>query len=115
MFKLFQINFDNLEVAIINSRSDASVNAKYNLYLDTMSGGKVGAVWLAWKTDLYKLVAEIDAVDLDDVFEIGNIGPEEKIVRKAPMHSVSVGDVIQDKEGKLHIVQSFGFGELLAA
>ena len=43
------------------------------------------------------------------VFNIGNIGPESKIKRLAPMHSVSVGDVIVDAEGHAVYVSTFGF------
>ena len=43
----------------------------------------------------YQLVADIKAVDLNHVFQIGNIGPEENITRIGQMCSLSVGDVIQ--------------------
>ncbi len=66
----------------------------------------------AFETGQFKHVATIDAATLDEVFEIGNIGPEEKITRHAPMHSVSVGDVIQTPEGDFFAVASFGFEEL---
>ena len=51
-------------------------------------------------------VATIEAVDLNAVFEIGNIGPEDKIERLAPMHSISVGDVIIDEDEKSFSVDS---------
>ena len=60
----------------------------------------------------YDIVCEIEAADLDEVFEIGNIGPEEKITRIAPMHSVSVGDVIRDDRGRCFVVSSIGFTRL---
>jgi hypothetical protein len=60
----------------------------------------------------YQIVCEIEADDLNDVFEIGNIGPEEKITRIDRMHSISVGDVIRTPEGVCHVVESFGFGRL---
>ena len=62
----------------------------------------------------YKKVAEFACETLDDVFEIGNIGPEEKITRLDRMKSVSVGDVIEDPEGKKWVVASFGFDPLEA-
>ena len=43
---------------------------------------------------IYEHVATLDTDDLNKAFEIGNIGPEEKITRLKPMHSVSVGDVL---------------------
>ena len=63
----------------------------------------------------YVIVAKIEADDLNHVFEIGNIGPEEKIIRSEnPMHSISVGDVIYNEQDKKYsIVKPVGF-ELLA-
>lgn len=63
----------------------------------------------------YDVVCEIDADDLDQVFQIGNIGPQEKINRVADrMHSVSVGDVIRVKGDMSSsvVVASFGFKKL---
>lgn len=57
----------------------------------------------------YKEVAVIEAKDLNEVFEIGNIGPEEKIERLDRMHSISVGDVIRDDRGRCFVVAPFGF------
>ena len=65
--------------------------------------------------EMYEHVANIEAADLNGVFEIGNIGPEENIERLGPiMHSLSVGDIIVDTdEESTHYVDSFGFGQLL--
>jgi hypothetical protein len=61
----------------------------------------------------YDTVCTIIAKNLDEVFEIGNIGPEEKITRLNPMHSVSVGDIIEDSTtSKRYVVSPFGFKEL---
>jgi|TARA_R100000951_G_C2564324_1_gene156635 hypothetical protein len=57
----------------------------------------------------YNKVSEIVADDLDEVFQIGNIGPEECITRLGRMSSISVGDVIEDEEHRLFVVKSFGF------
>jgi len=60
----------------------------------------------------YKEVCIIEAEDLNEVFEIGNIGPEEKITRLDRMHSVSVGDVIKDDKNRLFVVKGIGFERL---
>jgi len=57
----------------------------------------------------YEEVCAIEANDLDEVFEIGNIGPESKIERFGRMHSVSVGDVIQTEKNELFVVKGLGF------
>jgi hypothetical protein len=58
---------------------------------------------------LYSKVAVIEAEDLEQVFTIGNIGPEHKIERIAPMHSVSVGDVVVDTNGFASFVAPLGY------
>ena len=59
----------------------------------------------------YTLVAEITAPDLNGVFQVGNIGPEDYIRRIADrMASVSVGDIIEDVETQdKFLVSNFGF------
>lgn len=98
-YEIFQINLSDAEY---NSR------AIRELYLDTMM--KPTAEVIAKARGLYKKVAEIDALSFDHVFEIGNIGPEEKINRNAPMHSISVGDVLVREDGVCKFVDSYGFG-----
>lgn len=60
----------------------------------------------------YRKVALVDAKDLDEVFEIGNIRHHEMTyLDKA--HSISVGDVIVDTLTREHwIVASCGFEKL---
>jgi len=60
----------------------------------------------------YEEVAAIEADTLDEVFEIGNIGPEEKIERFDRMHSISVGDVIRNDKFECYVVSNFGFERL---
>lgn len=59
----------------------------------------------------YQHVADLDVEDLDQAFEVGNIGPEEKYTRYAPMHSVSVGDILE-KDGVKFVVAPSGFDQL---
>lgn len=78
-------------------------------FFEILDGGNVSpSMFLAH----YGKVCEIEAADLDEVFEIGNIGPESKITRLDRMHSISVGDVIEDDKHRLYIVGSFGFERL---
>ena len=77
------------------------------MYLDTIMDPTVEAIEKA--SGLYAKVAEIDALSFDHVFEIGNIGPEEKITRINDMHSVSVGDIIKSENGVAKFVAPYGF------
>lgn len=60
----------------------------------------------------YAHVADIDASNLDEAFDVGNIGPEDQIVRHNEMHSVSVGDLMVDPENHCWMVDRDGFRSL---
>jgi len=100
MMKLFQIfmtaedakrvNAGNTQLPAYKAHCDAAILGKFP--------GK----------QFYAHVADIDTSDLNYAFEIGNIGPEDKIVRRAAMHSVSVGDVLE-VNGVGFMVKSVGF------
>ena len=77
--------------------------------MDAMIMGEVDPVFFL---SAYEIVCEIEAADLDEVFEIGNVGPEDNIVRLDRMHSVSVGDVIRDDRGRCFVVAPIGFVRL---
>ena len=90
--------------------SDDQFKAHRETYLNTIFQPTDAAILAA--RGLYAPVAEINALSLNQVFDIGNIGPESKITRLAPMHSVSVGDVIVDEQGHAVYVAPFGFNSL---
>ena len=77
--------------------------------MDARILGKVDPVFFL---SAYEEVAAIEANDLDEVFEIGNVGPEAKIERFGRMHSVSVGDVIRDDRNRCFVVSGLGFERL---
>ena len=84
--------------------------SEYRAYLDTMFQGSKG--FKPEYSQYYAPVCTIEAEDLNGVFNVGNIGPEESITRLCPMHSVSVGDIIENPEGVRYMVDSMGFKEL---
>lgn len=90
--------------------SDDQFNAHRETYLNTTFHPTDMAIIAA--RGLYGPVAEITADSLNQVFDIGNIGPESSIKRLAPMHSVSVGDVIVDENGHAFYVAPMGFKSL---
>jgi hypothetical protein len=97
-YTVFQINLSNAQ---------HNNNAIRELYLDTIMSPTDNRIAAA--RDLYAKVAVIEADSLSQVFEIGNIGPEENIERLARMHSVSVGDVIVSDSGDAVYVAPVGF------
>ena len=63
----------------------------------------------------YGKVCMIEANDLDQVFHIGNVGPESAIDRgphNTRMASISIGDIIEDDTGTRFVVSNFGFKEV---
>lgn len=110
-YALFQICITDEERAHINQHGwDAladvpAFEAKSNL------SDKGSEAFVPVKHDVFfRQVATIDAEDLENVFHVGNMGPENQIERHHKMHSPSVGDVVVDLEdGKSYMVNGFGF------
>ena len=112
VYKVFQINLTDEEIDTINAAGDHNAVPKNVLRMKIgMSFGKpVGhLVKEAFEKGFYEHVSNITADNLEDVFQVGNMGPEENIQRFLPMHSLSVGDVVLDENGMYHMVASFGF------
>lgn len=112
MFEVYQIRLTENDVLLVNSvgwdqACELSENVKaYSVSTIDRDFQK------AFELGAYVKVSEIDATDLEDTFDIGNIGPESKIKRFCSMRSISVGDVIKDPDGVFHTVASTGFEKL---
>jgi hypothetical protein len=113
-YKIFQIQLTDAEVAMINANGHDSVpKQKLRLNISMSFGEPIGGlVKEALAAEYYTHVGNITANDLEDVFNVGNIGPEENIERLDRMSSLSVGDVVEDENGVRHVVASFGFEEI---
>lgn len=112
MFKVYQPRLTNSEVNEVN---DFGHNA-HNAYFDLMflRGENVEEKILAAK-DYFYFTAVVNVDDLDDVFQVTNIGPEELIERQSvPMRSGSVGDVYVNEAGEAFVCVSVGFEKLSA-
>jgi len=102
-YKIFQFQLNDEDTNLVNAQGwDAS--EKLQDYMEVRLGR-----WAPTAHKYYGLVAEIEATDLEQVFDIGNVGPESAITRHAPMHSVSAGDIIMDEQGDMHLVAPVGF------
>jgi hypothetical protein len=112
-YKIFQIQLTDAEVAMINANGHDSVpKQKLRLNISMSFGEPIGGlVKEALAAEYYTHVGNITA-NLEDVFNVGNIGPEENIERLDRMSSLSVGDVVEDENGVRHVVASFGFEEI---
>ena len=108
IFSVFQIVIDKDLSDLINKEGfDCHVKSKARM--EAMLDGDVR---LGIMHDCYTKVAEVVADDLEHVFEVGNIGPEDRITRLDKMHSISVGDIIADADGNCSVVCNVGFTPL---
>jgi predicted nuclease of restriction endonuclease-like RecB superfamily len=107
-FEVLQINLSREQIDIVNNTNDYP--EFYTKYLNTTFRPTAEAIQIA--ADMYKKVAVIFAENFEDVFTVGNVGPEKQIVRLAPMHSVSVGDVVIRDDGVTVYVDTMGFKKL---
>ena len=112
-FKLYQIHLTDAEVDLINAEGHDAVH-KQSLKLDMgLRKNDTGAVaGDAFRRRYYTHVSNITAESLENVFTVGNMGPEENIERLSRMYSVSVGDIVEDETGKQSVVANFGFAEV---
>lgn len=109
MIKLYQIVIDRHLSDLINKEGwECHSTAKSKM------AAMNGDPRLAIANECYTHVADIVADDIDHAFEAGNIGPSDRVnpVAGTKMHSVSVGDVLEDSEG-LWFVDRIGYKEVL--
>lgn len=116
IYQLFQIQLSSEDRAAINAAQDHDMIPKNKARIAmqmAFDGSKIPFMAKeAFENDFYSHVANIDASDLEDAFEIGNIGPDSAIERLGRMASMSVGDLIIDEDGNKSVVASFGFEEV---
>lgn len=105
VYRVFQIVLTREDCDRVNR---GEMVGKYEAQLDTRRG-KIPAHTVQY----FREVAHVKAAGLEDVFRIMNLWEsEEPVTRLAPLHSLSVGDVLFDPEGKAHVCAPFGFKEL---
>ena len=107
IFKLYQIVIDKQLSDLINSEG-------WDCHIDALSyrNASEGDPSFGIINDCYTHVADLVCDDLDHCFEVGNgYGSADRFVKKTGVNrtSVSVGDLIEDEDGLLHLVDSIGF------
>ena len=107
LIKVFQIVIDKDLSDLINSEGwDCHVKAK------AFTLAQNGDAKIALANGCYTHVADIVADDINHAFEVGNIGPADRVNRIAPkMRSISVGDILVDSEGAW-LVMPVGYREV---
>lgn len=108
-FHVLQINtralFKQSEEALSDYRQDPAKQA----YLNASFGMDVKP---AIELGLYEHVCDIEAENLDQVFEIGNLGPENAITRHKPMTSLSVGNLVVNALGHIYSCENVGWAQI---
>ena len=113
-FKIFQIHLTDAEANTITETGAHFAVPKQAARLRLQFGtdnpkAADDLVNDAFTNGFFEHVGNIRAHDLEDVFEVGNIGPENLIERFSQMHSISVGDVILDEDGMMWLTAQVGF------
>ncbi len=113
-YKIFQIKLTDAEVDLINEKGHDSVHKqslKLDMNLRKNDTGRIAAD--AFNRGYYTHVSNITADSLEGVFHVGNVGPEENIEPISPMHSLSVGDIVEDGSGAMSVVAGYGFKDVI--
>lgn len=109
-FAVYQITLDRQIVDAVNSgKKVPAYSAKMAMNMDFRSERIAENASKAFDNGYYTHVCNIEAKDLNDVFHVGNIGPESSIERLNRMSSISIGDVIVDETGSMSVVAANGF------
>ena len=111
-YSIYQIQLSDEQVDLINAEGHHAVPshiAKMDMSMDFRGEKITDLASAAWDKGYYTHVCNITAENLNQVFEVGNIGPEENIERLSRMHSISVADVIINEDGEMVVVASMGF------
>ena len=117
-YKIIQMKLTDEQVDIVNNHNEGEAMADfYKIYQDANMYPNKEKIETALKAGLFDHVANIEAPDLNAVFHIGNVGPWDKVEYLENkfgrnMHSISVGDIVEEPDGKRHFVDFAGFGEL---
>jgi len=117
-YQVLQIRVTDAEADLINETGDFNAVPKFKARRDMdfprLAGKSIEQLAKeSFEAGYYTHVANITASDLEHVFHIGNMGPEESIERLDRMHSVSVGDIVIDENNIVWVVANFGFEEVM--
>jgi len=113
MIKVYQIRLTDEEVNIINGAfPDCGYTPRIKAYFDRM----FDHTFKAENFQYYEHVANVDVDGFEQAFRAMNLWEEDKhfdrIEKLGRCSSMSVGDILEDHDGKLYRCASFGFTAL---
>ena len=110
MIKVYQFQLTDAEIAIING--EGMFTPRIKAYFDR----SFESSFKAENFQYYTHVANVDVDDFEQAFEAMNLWEEsiyfEDIFPQGRCSSMSVGDIVEDADGKLYRCASFGFTQL---
>jgi hypothetical protein len=109
MIKVYQIQLTDEEIAIVN-RGESTPRTK--AYMDRM----FDSTFKAENFQYYDLVANVDVDGFEQAFRAMNLWQDDvhfdRVEKLGRCSSMSVGDIVEDHDGKLYRCASFGFTAL---
>ena len=108
IFRVYQIILDEDLAELIN-KEGWECHTKAMAY---MSAIHTGHVKLGVENRCYSHVSSVVADDLEHVFEVCNIGPDDRITKHARCRSLRVGDIVANADGDYFAVANVGFTPL---
>lgn len=115
MIKVYQIQLSDAEIDIINSdRGDRNYDAHPRI--DAYFSRSFDSAFKAENFQYYTHVADVDVDAFEQAFEAMNLWKEstyfDRVQPQGRCSSMSVGDIVEDHDGKLYRCASFGFTAL---
>jgi len=109
MIKVYQIQLADLEITIANS---GSTSPRLKAYFDRSLDGS----FKAENFQYYTHVANVDVDGFEQAFRAMNLWQDDvhfdRVEKLGRCSSMSVGDIVEDHDGKLYRCASFGFTAL---
>lgn len=112
VYKIYQIDLGPIhnEINELGHEGAANKFPQYRAYLETTMGGEG---YIPDYAAEYTHVADCEAADLEDCFELMNTcnrAADERItLHSTRCHSLSVGDIVIDGDGQAWFTDSIGF------
>lgn len=116
MYRLFQIQPSREQYDRVNELGWYEAMQEMPIIEASQSLRMAGSEAYVTEYDQYfEHVSDIDVTDLEQAFHVHNMQDESKIKRYGPQHSMSVGDVLVGEYGDVHMVDGFGFTQLMSS
>ena len=112
MIKVYQIQLTNAEIDLINSSPEMPNDPKIKAFMDR----SFESTFKAENFKYYTHVANVDVDGFEQAFRAMNLWEDDenfdRVERLVRCSSMSVGDIVEDHDGKLYRCASFGFTAL---